>query len=105
MAKVKITVVKKVNVKDLYGGNPPAAYDESHITPECRLFDLGQEFVIDSPSCPPNFCGWAFADIQRDLAHILFGGSYPWMKDKRAAVVCCTDGLRPVVFKLERIED
>ncbi|RLB26553.1 MAG: TIGR04076 family protein, partial [Deltaproteobacteria bacterium] len=30
---------------------------------------------------------------------------YPWLKQKGVAIACCTDGLRPVIFKLERIED
>ena len=46
MAKVKITVIKKVNNKDLYGENPPAVFDENRITPECDRFDVGQEFVV-----------------------------------------------------------
>lgn len=105
MAKVRITVIKKVSVKDLYGENPPADLEESVATPECDQFTVGQEFMVDSPNCPPNFCGWAFADIQRDIAHLLFGGDYPWMKAKGVAISCCTDGLEPVIFKLERIED
>ena len=47
MAKVKITVVNKVNNKDLYGENPPAGVDESRITPECDPFYVGQEFHVD----------------------------------------------------------
>ena len=105
MPKAKITVVKKVSAKDLYGDNPPAAYDEEMVTAECNRFTEGQEFDVDSPNCPSGFCNWAFADIQRDLIHILFGGYYPWMKEKGVAISCCTDGLRPVIFKLESIED
>jgi hypothetical protein len=45
------------------------------------------------------------ADIQRDISHILFGGSYPWIHDKGVIVTCCTDGLRSVIFKREGIED
>ncbi len=105
MPKVKITVIKKVNMNDLYGDTPPAPIDENRITPECQRFELGQEFVVDSHNCPPDFCNWAYADIQRDIFHTLYGGYYPWMKEKGVAISCCTDGLRPVVFKLERIED
>ena len=104
MAKVKITVVKKINNKDLYGENPPAAFDESILTPVCDRFEVGQEFVVDSHNCPTGFCNWAYGDIQRDLVHVLYGGYYPWMKEKGVAISCCTDGLRPVIFKLERIE-
>ena len=106
MAKVKITVVKKVNNKDLFGENPPAAFDENRITPECSKFSEGQEFVLDAPNyCPPDFCAWAYADIQRDIVHILLGGDCHWIKEKGVAITCCTDGLRPVIFKIERIED
>ncbi len=105
MAKVKITVVKKLNNKELYGENPPAAFDEKRIEPECDRFEVGQEFICETHNCPPDFCSWAFADIQRDLVHILFGGYYPWMKEKGVAITCCTDGLRPVIFKIERIEE
>ena len=103
MAKVKITVVKKVNNKDLYGDNPPAEFKAN---PKCDVVEVGQEFIVDSSvAVPQGFCAWAFADIQRNIAHLLFGGSYPWMKEKGVDLVCCTDGLTPVIFKLERIED
>jgi uncharacterized repeat protein (TIGR04076 family) len=29
----------------------------------------------------------------------------PWMKDGNMFIACCTDGIKPVVFKLERFED
>ena len=105
MAKIKITVVKKVNSKDLYGETPPAPFDEDRVLPECDRFEVGQEFIVDNHNCPEGFCNWAFADIQRDLVHILYGGYYPWMKEKGVAITCCTDGLRPVIFKLEVIQD
>ena len=115
MARVKITVVKKLNVKDLYGNNPPAIINEETLTPECHRFTVGQEFFIDTSrdisdpqsweNCPRGFCTWAYADIQRDISHILFGGSYPWLKEKGVIITCCTDGLRPVIFRIERVED
>ena len=102
MAKVKVTVVKKINNKDMFGDNPPLGFT---IAPECNLLELGQEFILERGNCPPGFCSWAFADIQRDIIHLLFGGDYPHIKEKGAILSCCTDGVRPVVFKLERIED
>ncbi|HHX99854.1 MAG TPA: TIGR04076 family protein [Methanothermobacter sp.] len=27
------------------------------------------------------------------------------MKDDKTMIACCTDGIRPVVFKLEKLED
>ncbi|MBU2645267.1 MAG: TIGR04076 family protein [bacterium] len=104
MAKAKITVIKKISATDLYGENLPVEPNEKMFSPVCDQFDLGQEFILDNINCPAGFCNWAFADIQRDLVHIFFRGNYPWIKDKGCAISCCTDGLRPVVFKIERIE-
>ncbi|MFC1804030.1 TIGR04076 family protein [Thermoproteota archaeon] len=35
----------------------------------------------------------------------MLDGNYPWLNEKGKAVACCTDGLRPVIFLLERIND
>jgi uncharacterized repeat protein (TIGR04076 family) len=43
--------------------------------------------------------------MQKEIEHLIFGGSYPWFKDKGVTLSCCNDGLRPVIFKLERVED
>jgi len=32
----------------------------------------------------------------------LFGG---WMKDDRTMVGCCIDGIRPVIFRIERMDE
>lgn len=104
MAEVKITVIKKMTTKDVYGKDFPVSLAESFVQ-DCPRFSVGAEFVVkEDGACPPGFCGWAFADIQRDITHLRFGGSYPWCQDKKVAISCCTDGLRPVFFKLQRIE-
>ncbi len=101
MPKVKITVLKKLDTHDIFGDTPPTPYAQK---PVCTKFEVGQEFEYKG-SCPPNFCGWAFADIQRDLIVLETGGNFPWAGQPGVAISCCTDGLRPVVFKLERMED
>ncbi len=103
MAKVKVTVIKKMDMTDIFGGEPPVKINKSMIKSQCERFQVGQEFIMDL-ACPPNFCHWAYADIQRDIVHVLMGGDYPWFEEKGAAISCCTDGLRPVIFKIERIE-
>jgi len=106
MPKVRITVVKKALHEDLIN---------EHINKErypdgfgvCGIWDDKAEFVIeDFPAKPEGFpCDWAWADIQRDIAMILFGADLPWMAKPGTAITCCTDGLRPVSFLVERIED
>jgi uncharacterized repeat protein (TIGR04076 family) len=97
-------VVKRTNLKELYGNKLPAKINEAMLTPQCDQFKEGQEFIMGL-ECPPNFCSWAFADIQRDIIHILMGGSYPWVKEEGVAISCCTDGFRPVIFRIERVKD
>ena len=102
--EVRITVIKKGNTNDLYGGKGPFQTIEGFET-ECPLLNVGDSFIVKEDfGCPEGFCGWAFTDIQKDIAVILFGGNYPWMKDEGVAITCCTDGLRPVFFKLERTD-
>ncbi len=100
MANVKITVVKKIHNKDMFGDNPPAEF--TGVSP-CDKVELGQEFISVEGSYPPGMCAWAFADIQRDIIHLRLGGDFPWIKEKGTVLSSCTDGCRPVVFKLERI--
>lgn len=85
--KVRIKVVKI-----LEGGNCNAGLKP------------GAEFVSDG-SCPPGFCGWAFHDIYPEVTTLRFGGNFPWMKKDGVIRACCTDGMNPVLFDLERIED
>lgn len=101
-SKVKITVVKKLSTEDIYGGKLPDAIEDMET--ECPLFTEVKEFIVDEVgNMPQGFCSWAWADIQRDVTHLRFQGDFPWMKVKGVTYACCTDGLRPVFFKLERI--
>ena len=102
MADVKITVVKKIDNREMFGDNPPVAFS---IASPCDRVEEGQEFISENGACPPGFCTWAFADIQRDITHLRFGGDFPWIKEKGKMLSSCTDGVRPVIFKLEIIED
>ena len=101
MADIKITVLKKMDNKQLFGANPPLEFTGE---PICEKFEEGQEFISKEGGYPEGFCTWAYADIQRDLIHLRLGGDFPWFKEKGAILSSCTDGARPVIFKLERIE-
>jgi len=101
MADVRITVVKKFDNKDLFEGTPPLEFTGVGV---CDRFEEGKVFISKEGGFPEGFCPWAFADIQRDLIHLRLGGDYPWFKEKGSILSCCTDGARPVIFKLERIK-
>ncbi len=98
MAKVKIRVLRKIDTGDIR-----QEYGEG--IGECPALEVGQEFVVEDLAMPHGFCPWAWADIQRDIIHLALNGDFFWMKKKGTMVSCCTDGLRPVIFEIERIED
>lgn len=102
MSKCKITVVKRTINQDLID---QYVRDDLEGLGCCTAFEDGQEFVIDEfPTKPEGFCDWAWATIHKDVVAMMFGGAYPWIKQPGTAITCCTDGLRPVMFKVERID-
>jgi uncharacterized repeat protein (TIGR04076 family) len=95
---VKITVLKRLKTGEIleeYGKGAPA---------ECPMFREGQQFMVQELNMPQGFCSWAWADIQRDITVLGLRGEFYWIKKKGMMISCCTDGLSPVVFKLERME-
>jgi len=68
----------------------------------CPAFKDGQVFEIKGifPTKPEGFCDWAWSDIQRNVAMACMGAKLP----SGCAFTCCTDGLRPVTFRIEAIE-
>ena len=96
--QLKITVLKKEIYQDLAD-----EYAADKAFPVCPRFEVGQEFILDSHNCPEGFCSWAWADLQRDVVAVYNGASFPWIKEKGMIISACTDGLRPVIFKIEKI--
>jgi len=88
---VKITVLKRNYEKEFV--------DQLKTGPKsaCTRLSDNQEFTVKSQWSPPEkFCEWAWADIRTYVPMVLGSGN--------PIAVCCTDGFRPVFFKLERIE-
>ncbi|UCH37510.1 MAG: TIGR04076 family protein [Candidatus Bathyarchaeota archaeon] len=52
---------------------------------------------------PEGFCTSAWNSIYGSIRTLSFGGNFPWFKENGIAINCCIDGLRPVIFKLERV--
>lgn len=104
MTKCKITVLKRTINKDI-----AQEYCEQEFT-ACPKFQEGQEFIAGFEK-PDGFCSWAWCDISKYLTVLLSSGNFSeglfegWMKDKNTMIACCTDGMRPVIFKLEKLED
>lgn len=128
MPKCKVTVIDKKCFADLqeqYLANPRSG--------PCSCYNVGDEFlfwrgdgkdhfwhgglnslvktdadpntVAGGPSMP--FCAEAWDAISRYIYAALQGGSIMkgWTNDEKMMIACCNDGTRPVIFKIERIDD
>ena len=104
MGTVRITVIEKIALKNLqkeYGVKEFKDGEDS----TCEKFKVGDTFTNSTgEGVPAGFCGWAWADINRDVEALKYGANFPPIKPKGTQIACCTDGLRPVIFKIERIE-
>lgn len=101
---LKITVIKKLSSREVYGQNLPEVSEE--MAPYCDRLQVGQVFNVDeSGAMPVGFCTWAWHDIYPAVTGLRFGGNYPWMKKEGMIYSCCSDGARPVFFKIERVKD
>ncbi len=96
-ADVKITVLKKHHHADLL-----EQYADDMWT-ECQMFSIGDEFVVHRMNMPEGFCSWAWVDIHGYVMTLSRGGNMCDVKPGMF-ITCCTDGFRPVIFKLERID-
>jgi len=41
--------------------------------------------------------------LRLDWSHLALGGDFPYVRENGGIISCCSDGMRPVVFKLERL--
>ena len=98
MSKLRITVLKKMHFPDLQ-----ERYAKPNTFGICTAFEEGQTFETDEGK-PVGFCSWAWADIQRDVTLVRSGATLPWIGPKDTMVACCTDGFRPVVFRIDRVD-
>lgn len=104
--KCKITVLKRECYHDL---------QEKHLADPksgpCPYFREGQVIMVDSDNffrmLNGSFCAEAWDCISRYVYAALQGGSIMrgWTNDEKVMITCCNDGTRPVIFKLERIDE
>ena len=104
--KCKITVLRRELYEDLqeeFLANPKSG--------KCPVFEDGQEFMVENQDflrmLDGKFCSEAWDSISRYVYSALQGGSIMrgWTNDEKVMIACCNDGTRPVIFKLERIDD
>ncbi len=98
----KVTVVKKSCDMELVNSFVKSPVNFS----ACNTVEQDQEFIISNPyEMPEGMCAYAWADIRPQILAIASGGTFEFLKEKNTAVATCTDLFRPVVFKIEKIDD
>ena len=102
--KTKITVLHKFGSEDFFNKYVNEEKKLSGMMPFCEKLPDNAEYILERPHIPEGFCDWAWSDIHRDVITIMSGGSFPSIKQDGVQVACCSDGLRPVAFLIERIE-
>jgi len=99
---LKVTVLKKLSARELFGGPLPGTLETAPAY--CERLQVGQEFKVEeSGAMPSGFCTWAWHDIYPVVTALRFGGNFTWMKKEGMTYSCCSDGARPVFFKIERV--
>ena len=101
MARCKITVLKTPVFMDLA---------EKFVTdPDygpCPVHKAGDTFYtggIFGNDMPEGFCSQAWQSLVMPVNVLIGGGKVLGFDEKHIA--CCPDGLRPVVFLLEKVDD
>ena len=98
--QARITVIKKAFHEDVIAKYFPERLGKAAI---CSVFQEGQMFVVDGPfpAKPDGFCDWAWTDIHKVVALTMMGAN----PTPGTEFTCCSDGLRPVTFRIQRIEE
>ncbi len=125
--KCKVTVIDKKLYPELqrqYCSNPDVG--------KCPCYHVGDEYIFERYGNADDFwhmgigtlqkaegnakgtagsfalphCSEAWDAISRYIYTALQGGSIMrgWMNDERVMIACCSDGTRPVIFKIERLD-
>lgn len=124
--KVKLTVIDKKLYPELQ-----AQFCADPESGACPCYNVGDEFIFERYGGADDFwhmgldtlrqsvnaggvaggkefphCSEAWDAISRYIYTGLQGGSIMrgWMNDERVMIACCSDGTRPVIFKIQRLD-
>jgi uncharacterized repeat protein (TIGR04076 family) len=103
MSKVKITVVKQFGPKDVLGHD--FIRTDGRPIEKCGMTE-GLEFIVnDSMDMPDGFCHHAWYGLYKNISILFSGGGFPDWTGENMIYTTCPDGIRPVCFQIERIEE
>ena len=97
-AKIRITVLRRTLNEDFIKELGDFPWQP------CERVSDSQVFISEHLCMPEGFCSWAWTDIYKIILTLARGGDFLGVKPG-VFVTCCTDGFRPVLFKVERLEE
>ncbi|MHA2170021.1 MAG: TIGR04076 family protein [Candidatus Kariarchaeaceae archaeon] len=100
---IKITIIKKVEPEYVFGHEVKT--NSGNVVQTCPVFKEGDEYISKGMEMPKTFCVPAWGQIRAQISVLFWGGNYDGFLGPGLTYTCCGDGVRPVIFKLERIED
>lgn len=75
----------------------------------CPLYQPGKQWILTYYGRPLDLCEDAWTAIHRTVYGVLSGAGASigghWLEDGKRAVVCCNEGLRPVLFEVSRTDE
>jgi uncharacterized repeat protein (TIGR04076 family) len=64
----------------------------------------GDEIIISENGVEGDICVHALYSILPKVFAVMYGASFPWLKNGENPKHACPDGENPVIFELERVE-
>ena len=98
MKKCRITVLKTLLLEDLRDEYAPK-FGTCPVLKQGEVYTTGGHF---GEGMPQGFCEYAWQAIQIIAVSLARGGK-AFGEDFNIA--CCNDGIRPVIFKLEAVDE
>ncbi len=103
MTIIQIKVIKKISPIEVFGKS--FFLSNGQRMEPCHYFHEGDVFYVnDIQKTPDNFCLWAWRDIYKDVSILYFGGNFPLL-EPGTQHTSCSDGHKPVIFELRRINE
>jgi uncharacterized repeat protein (TIGR04076 family) len=96
---VRITVLKRLEFPKLFAEYAAGSHSV------CTMTRDGQQYVSKGCEKPAGLCSWAWLSMQPKVAALALGSDFPWARLPGTEIFSCSDGLHPVIYKLERIDD
>ena len=102
MKKIKITVIATTFNEEI-----AKKYAVEGLT-ACTYNTVGQLFYSNGWQKPEGLCDNAWKSMQDYVMTLSHGGKNffdGWLKDENVAIISCNDGTRPVIYKIEALNE